>query len=191
MKRARWIAAAGFAALALAGCQKKENQAKPPAQAPAAAAASGPAATPTRKAGLWELTMREGGVAQTQRLCLDARTDSRLGLTGQQRGPKPCREQATTRTATGYEVRSVCDVGEMGTVTSRAVLTGDPGSRYKVEIASKTTGAKAPEVNGTHNFTMEAAWIGPCPAGMKPGDMEVAGQRFNTIEVQRKASGGE
>lgn len=190
MKHLGWMAAAGLAALALAGCQKKENQAKPQAQAPSTPAA-GPVETPRRKAGLWEITMTTAGVPQTQRLCVNAATDERLGLTGQERGPRPCKRESATRTPAGYEVRSVCDVGEMGTVTSRATLTGDPGSHYKVDIIATTAGARAPEANGTRSFTMEAAWKGPCPAGMKPGDMEVAGHRFNVIEVEKRASDGE
>jgi hypothetical protein len=40
-----------------------------------------------------------------------------------------------------------------------------------------------PQANGTHKIAVEATWEGPCPGGMKPGDMEMpGGMRINVNE---------
>jgi hypothetical protein len=49
-----------------------------------------------------------------------------------------------------------------------------------VELTSSTSGSPMPQANGVQHKTMiEATWEGPCPADMKPGDMEVNGFKMN------------
>ena len=60
-------------------------------------------------------------------------------------------------------------------MTSDGTATGDFGSHYKVDVTSVTSGSSMAEANGTHKVSMEGVWKGPCPAGMKGGDMEMAG----------------
>jgi len=81
---------------------------------------------------------------------------------------------------------SVCKYGTT-TATTRGVFVGDPSSRYTFE--SKTTfdppmgGIKEGVTKGT------GQWMGPCTAGMKPGDIVLPnGSRFN-INDARKAAG--
>ena len=42
-------------------------------------------------------------------------------------------------------------------------------------MTSTTTGGPLPQANGVHKIAIEATWQGPCPADMKPGDMEMPG----------------
>jgi hypothetical protein len=66
-------------------------------------------------------------------------------------------------------------MGGSGTVTSDGSATGDFSSHYKVEATAVTSGAPTPQANGAHKMSIEATWQGPCPADMKPGDMEMPG----------------
>jgi hypothetical protein len=75
-------------------------------------------------------------------------------------------------------------MGSAGTITSTGTMTGDFSSKYVVNAKSVTTGAGAPQMNGEREMTMEAVWLGHCPADFKPGDMEVAqGVKFNILEM--------
>ncbi|WP_297697244.1 DUF3617 family protein [Phenylobacterium sp.] len=199
MKRLGWMAAAGLSALALAGCQKKTTTTAetttaqaigPGAAAPAAPAA--PAAAPRRKAGLWQMSMSSEGVRQASTICVDADTDAKLGLAGQKPGANPCHEnKITPRPGGGYDMESVCDLGDAGKMTTHGTLTGDLNGSYKVAMETTTTGSAAPQMNGTRKIEMDAVWKGPCPAGMKPGDMQVAGMKMNLLEAQKRSRGGE
>src|SRR5438552_2208628 len=49
-------------------------------------------------------------------------------------------------------------------------------------------GAAATQMNGEHEMTMEGTWKGACPAGFKPGDMELpGGMKINMLDM---AAGG-
>jgi len=179
MIRARGWIAAGAAVLAIAACQKKTETAATNA-APAASEAGSPAPPALkRKAGLWEMKMASAGVTQATQVCVDPATDEKLGITGQHAGSNPCKQQSLTPAPGGWAVTSVCDLGEAGTMTSHATITGDVNSHYRVEVEATTTGASAPQMNGAHKSTMEATWKGPCPAGMQPGDMMINGMRIS------------
>jgi hypothetical protein len=180
MKRAIWISAA--MALALVGCSKKTTTKETEvtqvdkAMPSASASATPPAAPPERKAGLWEQTMSSDRINQTTRVCLDKSVQDKLSWTGQQAGKSGCEKSSVTpRVGGGWEFNSVCDLGAGGRVVSHGVACGDFGDHYSVEIDSTTTGAAMPQANGDHKMKLEASWKGPCPADMKPGDMELPG----------------
>jgi hypothetical protein len=187
MARRVWAMAGAAALLALGGCGKQaaEGGKAVQAQGQAPAQASGPAEMPKRKAGLWEQSVHSGQMNQTTRICLDAATEAKLGIEGTPKGPNPCAQSAVTRTPGGWEFSSTCDMAEMGRMTTHGVASGDFGSSYRVDVDSTTTGAQAPEMNGEHKFSIEAKWLGPCPAGMAGGDMELAnGMRINPTKAR-------
>ena len=188
MKRA--IAISTVALLALAACQKKaETAAATGTAAPAAATApeagAGPATPPPRKPGLWAQTISTGQMQQTTRICLDAATEKQLVWWGAQAGGQTCSQQTVTPHAGGgWDFHSVCASPSEGTVTSDGVESGDFGSHYRVEATSTSAGGPMPQANGVHRMTLDAAWQGPCPAGMKPGEMELpGGVRMNLAGV--------
>jgi hypothetical protein len=201
MKRAIWISA--VAVLALAGCSKttptkavqitKVDEAAQ--RAPAAAPAEPPAtsaAMPERKAGLWEQTMSSERIRQTTRICIDKAVETKLNWTGQQAGKSGCEKTAITpRVGGGWEFSSTCDLGAGGRIVSHGVASGDFGGHYSVDIDSTTTGSSMPQANGVHRMKLDASWKGPCPAGMKPGDMELpGGMKLNMTEAMAGAGGG-
>jgi hypothetical protein len=190
MKRAILISAA--AVLALAACGKKTDTAATGTAAPTPTSTSVSASTPPsllnpppRKPGLWVQTvssdrMKSGGpgMKQSIRMCLDAATEQKMKWWGSNAGPhKPdCQEQSFhPHLGGGWDFHSVCNMGESGTVTSDGAMRGDFGSHYTVEMTSTTAGSPMPQANGSHKMTIEATWTGPCPADMKPGDMEMPG----------------
>jgi hypothetical protein len=196
MKRAILVAAA--AVLALAACSKKADTAATGAATPTVAAA--PSLTPpTRKAGLWEQTMtleRSSGAAQPfmqgTKMCLDEASEAKMKwwATENRRGKSECAEQAITpRLGGGWSFHSVCSLGDGAKVTADGQATGDFGSHYKVDITSVTSGSAMAQSNGTHKMTIEATWKGPCPAGMKGGDIEMpGGMRVNMVDAAGRAA---
>jgi len=194
MTRAIWVSAAAL--LALGACSKKADTGSATtasASAPAAAAAPAtPAGPPSRKAGLWEQKISTGGMQQTMKMCLDAATDQKMKWWGSQaqHGKSDCEQQSVTpHPGGGWDFHAVCNMGESGTITSDGSATGDFGSHYKVEMTSVTTGSPMAQANGTHKTSIEATWTGPCPAGMKAGDMEMpGGMRINMTDAMNGAS---
>jgi hypothetical protein len=178
MKRAIGISAAAL--LTLAACQKKPETAATgtaaPATATAPAVSAGPLTPPPRKPGLWTQTVSMAQMQQTTKLCLDAATDKQMAWWGSQAAKSTCPEQTITQhLGGGWDFHSVCKSAAGGTTTSSGTATGDFGSHYKVEATSTTTGGPMPQANGEHKMSIEATWQGPCPADMKPGDMEMPG----------------
>jgi hypothetical protein len=184
MKRA--ILISGCAALALGACSKKaDTAATTGGSAPTAAAAPAPAPVmPTRKPGLWEQAVDVGGVKHTISMCVDEASEAKVKWWSTERsaGSSDCSEQRVTPTAGGWSFHSVCQHGDGGTVTADGVATGEFGTHLKIDVTSVTTGASMPQANGTHKVSMESTWKGPCPTGMKGGDIAMAdGMRVSTV----------
>jgi hypothetical protein len=178
--------------LFLWSCQKAEEKAAAPAagEADEAAAvqAAAPGARPARKAGLWEHSMQTMGVTQTSRLCIDSETDKNVALWGQQASAESgCEQNSFTPTAGGYAFASVCPDGQGGKVTSRGTITGDFTSAYRMEATTTTTGSSIPQANGEMKMVMTAAWKGPCPEGMKPGDIQISIPGAGTVNLNDMA----
>lgn len=167
----------GAAALSLAACNKAENTADALNPADVAAAPEGSPLNPKRKPGLWEQTITMAGQPAPLliKLCLDEATDAEMSAFGAQASQDACSENTITKTAAGYDLRSVCDMGAGGVATSEGKAVGDMGSSYTVDITTVTTGASNAQANGTSKMQMAAKWVGPCPAGMAPGMMEMPG----------------
>jgi hypothetical protein len=178
----RTLAVTAVAALALSACQKKE-EAVPPAKS-----AVPPSQTPPkRKPGLWEQRVSNGDFVQVSRICLDEAVDAKLSWWGSQAGKDVCEKNlASSQTDGGWRFSSVCDMGTGGKVTTSGVATGDFNAHYQISAESSTVGAAAPQMNGTRKMTIDAAWQGPCPVGMKPGDMTLpGGMKINLLDIPR------
>jgi Protein of unknown function (DUF3617) len=85
-------------------------------------------------------------------------------------------------------VDSVCSMGG-GTSTSHAVITGDFSSAYTMQITSTHHGgASVPGMasGGEMGMTIQAKWLGPCPAGERPGDMIMGnGMKINILDLEK------
>lgn len=190
MRHALLFAGLGvMAGAALAGCQKK---AEPPAAAPQAAA-SPAAGMPHRKPGLWAQTVAVAGMKQTTRICLDADSDAKMALWGQDlKGGGDCRRQTATPIPGGVAFESVCDAGDGGHVVAKGTATGDFSAKYVVKASTTTTGAAIPKADGVHAIQIDAEYKGPCPPDMKGGDIAIeipgsGGQAVNLRDIQQLA----
>jgi hypothetical protein len=169
------VAAAAALGLAAAGCGKGTTETRQVVRA-APGATGLPAAVPhpVRRPGLWAQTTQFGGVTQTSRICLDAAMDAKMGLQAKP-ADTPCAQAAVTPVAGGgWAFSSTCGMGEAGTMVSHGVASGDLTAHYRVDVETTTTGSAAPQMNGTRKFSIDARWLGPCPADMKPGDVMLA-----------------
>lgn len=173
-------AIAGIAVFAATACSKTGDGDAANKAAPAAVE------VPKRKPGLWKQTMLvEGADAlQTVKLCLDEASDPKLAWWGQQGFKQACSKNEINRQPDGsWKFSSVCEGAGVKTTNDGAAV-GDFSSRYQLRAESTTTGAPIPQLNGSRTITIDAEWIGECPAGMNPGDLELPnGQRMNMLEV--------
>jgi len=167
----------GAAALSLAACNKSKDTTDARNPADVAAAPEGSPLNPKRKPGLWEqsITMAGQPAPMLIKLCLDEATDAKMSAFGNQASKDACSENTVTKTADGYSFKSVCDMGQGGVATAQGKAVGDMSSSYTVDMTSVTTGAALASANGTSRMQMTAKWVGPCPAGMAPGMMEMPG----------------
>lgn len=182
----------GVCLLALAACSKKTDTAAATGEAkPAAAAAPAPTTGPPhRKPGLWAQTIATAGMNQTTKVCLDTDTEAKMTVWGEALGKSTCSKNSFAPAPGGWSFESVCELGAAGTIASKGAITGDFDTAYTMKISSTTTGASAPQANGTHEMTLTAKWEGPCPAGVKGGDIQMTmpdGQTM-TINAEQAAA---
>lgn len=163
------------------------------------AIAASPAAAldmPTRRAGLWELTMtfeNRNMPPHTMQQCIDAATDKQMQSMGSSMGQNTCSKQDVQQVGNTIVVDSVCQMGPM-TTTSHGVITGDFNSAYTMKSTSRMTGGPAVPgmpADGATNMTLDAKWLGACKADQKPGDMIMAdGRKMNIRDLQNMGMPG-
>jgi len=137
---------------------------------------------PIPKAGLWEtkMSMQTPGlpsgakaIETNDRMCMDQATakehrDSMIATKGDD---TTCSKKEVKKTAAGYVMDSVCSNKLTGTTTiSHAEITGDFNSGFTMKSTFHSEGGKRAARNGS--ATGSAKYLGACPAGWKPGDVE-------------------
>jgi hypothetical protein len=121
-------------------------------------AASAQDEPPHRKPGMWEQSVvLPGNKPMTMQMCIDEATEAAYSAFGK----KPGCSQQYHKIPGGYAFKGTCD-GKTATGTA----IGDFDKAIKVEVDSE----------GTH-MTSNLRYLGPCPAGRKPGDMVMPGGR--------------
>ncbi len=141
---------------------------------------------PTRKAGLWELTMTMAAAGRTMTMsqCTDPSTDKDLITNASPNMQQACTRSELQKTATGYASDSTCKFGAM-TTTSHSEISGDFNSAYTVAVTGHNTGGPAGMPANT-NMTIAAKWVGPCKADQTPGDIVMpGGMKINVKEMQK------
>jgi len=127
---------------------------------------------PIRKAGLWETKNSTAGA--TTRLCVDAAFEKTNGMLMMEK--EMCSKLDIRKTANGYTVDAAeCNVVAGMVVTSRSEISGDFNSAYTVTVTSRTQGGLAGKEISETITTIQAKWLGACPADWKPGDIELPG----------------
>jgi hypothetical protein len=143
---------------------------------------------PTRKAGLWELTMTmTSGRTMTMSQCTDPSIDKDMIANANPSMQQACTRSDLQKTATGYASDSTCKFGAMTTV-SHSEISGDFNSSYTVTVTGHNTGGPA-GVPADTNMTLAAKWAGPCKADQTPGDIVMpGGMKINVKEMQKTRS---
>ena len=148
----------------------------------AAAGAVAADGLPSRKPGLWEMSMQTTNApSRTVRQCIDAKTDEQMQRFGQGVAGEQCTRNAFRKDGDRYIGESECRLGQT-VATTRAVFAGNFDRAYSGEIESRY----APPLGGVaqSKVMVTARWAGACPAGWKPGDMELPGMgRMNVNEL--------
>ncbi len=151
---------------------------------------------PTRKPGLWEQTLtRDGkpGKLGGLKICLDAATDLESGVFGRHFAKGKC-QKSISRDATGaYHFSSSCTLKEGELVSTRGSATGDFTSHYDVQSDISVSGSPIEPMNGLHAIHITGRYQGPCPVGMRPGDINLgSGIKINIDKLPTflGASGG-
>jgi hypothetical protein len=130
---------------------------------------------PARKAGLWEQTL-QGDLLPAplvSRVCLDAASERLTPVMGR-RPRAACAKYALSRGPGGaYVLDTVCQSLSGAKVTGHSVASGDFASRYQVVSRRTIENAPDPDMNGQHSTSITAVYKGPCPATMKPGQVQL------------------
>ncbi len=156
------------------------------------AGVAGPASAadmPQRKAGLWQIELQtsySGGRAMpTMKQCIDAKTDQQLqeqGLGGSA-NKQDCSRQTVDKTGDAWVVDTVCKL-QNSTAKTHATMRGDFNGSYTIESQTRFD----PPIGDLKESSSKTkmTWLGICPAGMKPGDINVNGQVLNVLELQKQ-----
>ena len=147
---------------------------------------------PTRRAGLWEVTINHdsGGAPQTMQQCTDAETDKLMNAFGGDFSADLCSKQDVRKVGATIVVNATCQIGPMKS-TSESVISGDFNSNYSVKVTSKVEGLPAAAkgiAGGT--TTIQARWVSACKPDQKPGDIVMPGGKTMNIRELRKMMGG-
>lgn len=183
------------AVLAVTACGRQDKAADADApEASAPAATPSPATgSPRLKPGLWRVAATGDGPQGESRMCLDEAVQARMNVIGAQAAPGSCQATETRpRPGGGWTFRTVCDMSALGGGTSvtEGEITGDMKTGYSSRSTVATTGAEVTHMNRAVTIASTGTYEGPCPADMKPGDIEIpGGTRFNMVEMADMAAG--
>lgn len=124
---------------------------------------------PTRKPGLWEMTINAPGSPASPPIkqCIDEKTDKLAESTAAPGAT--CSKREIRKVATGYEIESVCSIQGM-TAEGKGTITGDFTTAIKMDM---TTSIKMPNMPNpmVQKMVIETKRTGDCAAGQSPGDI--------------------
>ena len=139
---------------------------------------------PSRKPGLWQVTMTMPGgpmPPQQMKMCIDTKTDADMQKLGMNASQGMCDKPNIDRNGSTVTISSVCRMG--ATQATTHVVTNFSGdSAYHSDITTKFD----PPVAGHAQQAMaqDARWSGPCPADMQPGDVVMGnGMKLNVKQM--------
>lgn len=142
------------------------------------------AQVPMRRDGLWEMTMQMSApvaMTMTSKQCTDA-SQEKAGAMFRNNSPNAggvdCKAGVPLPAAGGgWSYSSTCTMHNM-TMSTSGTVRGDFRTGYHMDSTTRMSPAPMPQMAQTH-MIIDAKWLGPCPADMKPGDMEMNGHRVS------------
>lgn len=157
------------ASLGVVACSRE------PAPPPAVDDAVAEYPVPVRQPGLWRQVMvlegQDGPLVI--KLCIDKATDAQMSWWGPA-ARRNCRSDSMVRRADGsWSFDSDCQAANGARVVRSGVVVGDFDVRYQLEATTTISGVDDPMISGTRKISIDAERLGSCPAGLRPGDMEL------------------
>lgn len=138
---------------------------------------------PTMKSGIWEQkVVRESPDKQPMvtKICIDAALQKEMLEMGMGTMKSMCARNDLRREGNKIFGDTECKLGE-STMKSKSVTSFTGDSAYRTEV--KTTYNPAFMGKTAATTVVEAKWTGPCPAGVKPGDMTLPDGRSVNIRA--------
>jgi hypothetical protein len=136
---------------------------------------------PTRKPGLWEMTLLREGTAvglPAMQHCTDAEIDKEM-TTMVGNIQEQCSKKDIQKVGDAYIIDSVCTFGG-ATSTAHTEITGDFNSAYTVKVKTSVEGGRMP---GASTLTIQAKWMSACRSDQRPGDIIMPGVKFNVQDM--------
>jgi hypothetical protein len=149
----------------------------------AGAALAAPA--PYSKPGLWTVNQATAHSTVSTLFCIDSSTQKYLADLGAKVGGEVCQRHDVSVKGSQVVTDSVCKMGG-STLTSHAVLAFQGDSKFHETVDGQFSPAMM-GMSRTH-ADVDGQWSGPCPAGMKPGDMSST-MRGHTMKMHMGPNG--
>jgi hypothetical protein len=124
---------------------------------------------PFTKDGLWQATTSHTAAGKpnqmTMKICQDHGTQQKdRELSAQLRAKDQCAHTTTQAGPGVYVVEKKCTTGPNAGSSSKSTMTFQGDTAYRLDMhMTSSTGAESA-------MSIEAKYLGPCPADMKPGD---------------------
>lgn len=146
-------------------------------------------ALPTRKPGLWEVSIRSEGESaqsvQKVQQCTSKEAEA-IMLLSVVPGHQHCHELKVKRRGSAYDVRTVCYVHD-NRVDAQVSFSGDLQSAYRGHFDVKYQKRVRFEPRRT---VFEGRWLGACKPGQRIGDMLLPnGATVNVVDDSKRAEG--
>lgn len=144
---------------------------------------------PTLKAGMWEMkthmNQAEVQAVPPSIMCLDASVQKEMMEMSQGMQKSMCSSNDMRREGSKIIGTAKCKISGSN-MMSQSITTFDGDAAYHTDVRATYD----PPLSGMKESTstIDAKYLGPCKAGMKPGDMSVNGQTIN-IRQMRGAAG--
>lgn len=157
------------ASLGIVACSRE------PAPPPAVDEAAAEYPVPVRQPGLWRQVSVVEGLDRpiAMKLCIDKATDAQMAWWGPA-ARRNCKSDSMVRKADGsWSFDSDCQDANGVRVVRSGVVIGDFDVRYQLKATTTISGLANPALQGTRTISIDAERLGSCPAGMRPGDVEL------------------
>ena len=142
---------------------------------------------PMMKPGLWESQVTRDGApskAGPAKMCMDAAVQKEMMDMGMGTMKEMCSKNDIRRDGNRVYGNAECKFGE-STMKSSSVTTFKSDVAYRTEVKATYDPPMMGKSSGT--TVIDAKWAGPCPAGMKAGDVTLPNGR--TVSMRPPANG--
>jgi Protein of unknown function (DUF3617) len=142
---------------------------------------------PKMKSGMWESTTKTdqaGGTIPASLMCIDDSVIAQMMKLGQGMAQGMCSKNESSVSGNKITGNVECKIAN-STIRSSSVTTFNGDTSYRTETKSTYD----PPLFGSKEAStvVEAKYVGPCKAGMKPGDISTNGVTMNVLNMSRGA----